>query len=337
MHTRGNMLWMLLVPLACLHLLSLASAAPSSPRQISVILVRETAVWLSWGAVGDAQAYMVFRSNSTVGPFQVAAEIRAPPGMSPSPTVAVSGLVTGRTIFFRVSSGDEAGNYNMDASDVVAATPIGPPKRPVTNVDIVSYNSTAVTLSWELPGSTDDPGPMPTIFSVQYSCDGAPYTRYPIELDNAIGTIVPANGVPLDTTCKFIVGSRNLNYFLSNPWAAFTTPVGLNQFSLEMSYIMASPPGPVASLQAMEASLSSITVGWEPALLALFYRTLYARVLPDGSVGPAIEASRDQTTNVATVTGLDLGGVYVITVEARNRQANFHHLRRLMTMRMLIV
>jgi hypothetical protein len=295
-------------------------AAQAAPRSVSVVLVSEITVSLSWEAVADALAYMVQKSTNSVGPFENGFEVRSAPGVVASSTAIVPGLVTGRTMFFRVLPGDDAGNYNSAAaSDVVSGTPTGPPKLAVTNVDVVSYNATAVTLSWELPGVTADSGPMPTIFSVQYSCANAPFARYPVEFTGTTGTIIAAGGVPMDQTCKFVIGSRNLNYYTVNAWAPTTVPAGLNQFSAEFSYNMASLPGAVVSLQATSTTLSSITVQWQAAPRALMYRTLYAQVLSNGVFGRAVEVSRDQTTRASTISALTLGTTYLITVESRNR------------------
>jgi len=191
----------------------------------------------------------------------------------------------------------------------------------VTGIDTILYNTSVVSLTWQLPGAASQSGPVATNFAVEYSCNGAIAVLHPIEFTNLRATIAISGGITMDAPCTFTVLSRNLNYDPSDPWSVTSTSNGLNVRSDEATIVMFSSPGEPQTLEATGATLNSITIVWTADLLAkaTMYQVSYAVVQSGGTRGPELVWSTDVTGLTDTVGGLIEGRMYDITVRARNK------------------
>lgn len=324
---RGGGLWILagavFLLLLNLHVVGGQALAPPPPppAQVNVSVVTTTTATVVWGAVDSARAYRVLKSYYTVGPFLPDSDVRAAPLVAPATTFTLSSLVTGRLVYIAVASGTDDLIYGTALSPVATAMPIGPPSQLVTTVDATSYNTSAVVLTWQLPGAAALSGPLATNFAVEYSCNGAVTRLYPADIVGTRGTIFPVGGISLDQACSFTVISRNLNYNPADPWSTTSTTAGLNKRSMLETIIMLSPPGPPQSMGAIGATLTSITVAWTKDALgkAIFYQVTYAQVLDSGTRGPVQVWSTDQIAMTSTISGLQAGGTFDVTVRTRNK------------------
>ncbi|MBF9134579.1 cellulose binding domain-containing protein [Plantactinospora sp. S1510] len=149
------------------------SQPPTAPSALTVGLVGETAVGLSWGPSTDNVVLLQYEVLSlTPTGNTVVARVGLMPPMYPSTAVTVSALTPRTTYTFAVRTQDEAGNYSALSSPVTVTTGPAPEPQPTCAVGyrtMVQWQGGVVaemtirntgpveingwTLRWSLPNS----------------------------------------------------------------------------------------------------------------------------------------------------------------------------------------
>lgn len=261
---------------------------PTAPKNLTAINTAYNQIELNWDVVSACEGYEVLRSTSRLGVYMKACEINDPNDTS----YTYNGGINGRFQHYRVRAYVEVGAvryYGAYSYIAVQARPSAP-----LNVSGINANSIVNRVFWDVvPGATGyivyyDTKPDGDFSNVAAHVTGGT-TRATRHLNISIGT----------------------NYYYRVK--AIRNASGITTYS-DLSAVcgpVRAMPAKVTGVKATNMPNASINLTWSNCTGATGYRVTY---MLSGSSASIETLYVD--TNTATLTGLDYGETYDITVAA---------------------
>ncbi|GEM_PF-1756131 len=262
---------------------------PSTPTSVSANATSTTSITVTWAAAPGATSYVIYRSTSPSGPFNVEA------GTSSATTFNNTGLAQSTTYYYEVAATNPGGSSALSSPPASATTLTAPPPPPAApaSVTATTKSSTSIAVSWTASVNA-------TSYTVyRASTASGPFTTQ-------VGTsaspafndtgLVPATTYYYEITASDAGGTSALS---TPPASATTLPL---------------PPASPASVTANATSANSITVTWTASANATSY-TIYRSTSPSGPFN--LRAGTSATTTFVD-TGLASSTTYYYEIVATN-------------------
>ena len=226
---------------------------PDAPTNLAASVASNTSVNLSWTAPsGTVDSYKIENSTDNSSWTTIVATHTS------GTTYTNTGLTTGATYYYRVSSTNSAGT--SAASSVVNVVVVYAPTAP-TNVGSSSITHNSATLSW-----TASSAGSPTGYKIERSLNGSSWT---VLVANTGSTAVTLSLTALSPSTQYYHRVSGINANGTSPASSsgnFTTSANPNAAPSNLSVATPNPSATEAVLSwtASSPTPTSYTVSWSP-------------------------------------------------------------------------
>ncbi len=302
---------MVLIPSLLFLIIPYAQAAtvPDPPTALSAIPISPTVVSLSWSTPqnnGGAAitGYMIefktaTKSYTTLSTLGNVTKYNS------------TGLTTGTTYIYRVSTINSVGTGNPSSEAVATPTKTSaPPKNippsPPTGLTATSYSGTQINLSWNTPASNG--GPSVTGYKIQYSLDSGNLTNL-VSNTGTAATDYSHTGLSTVHTYTYKVFAINSVGTSNSSNTASAVPIQVS-----------TAPYPPTGLTANPASKASISLSWTAPQNNGGYSIVGYKIeykVGSGSYSVLVSNTASTTTSYLH-SGLTTGTTYTYRLSAIN-------------------